>query len=400
MNERSTSGFQTVAAIGTMLVLIALVVPALPWLSYENPEVTSERATLDDRTLAAARITIPVSRGANGTQPEDHLILGEDRYRMGDIATLFDLELPFPAVYSRREFLVTGAQLSQIHPEGKQPTLAVLAAYDDDVEIPLREILAHSELVLPRPSLHESAAVWVELADLLDLLSIAIPVQTLLVDQGIDLPLHPEVATATEISIQQLAAVAGIMLPDSTPEASLSLSEVFSLAAIELPLEEITIPTLHLNLSELNRQARLGWDETTWAQIEGADLAVSEVLEEARVAVPLEPASVQRSALGLLDDYLLRVPGWFSLSLALALTVCMFTLFLPTLGRRWYLWFVAICSLPALIWLPAHIRSQNPAAWGSDILLGSLSLGYWLAWLGVIIIAIGSLGPYLLNRRT
>ena len=382
-----------------MLILMALVVPALPWLSYDNPEVTSERATLDERTLAAARITVPVSRGANGTQPDDHLILGEDRFRMGDIATLFDLELPFSSVYTRREFLVTGTQLAAIHSEGKQPTLAALAAYDEDVEIPLREILAHSELVLPRPSLHESAAVWVELADLLDLLRIAIPVQELLSDLAVELPLTQEMATETEISIQQLAAVAGITLPDSNPEASLNLAQVFSLAEVDLPLEEITLSALRLNLSGLNRQARLGWDEATWAQIEGADLSVFEVLEEARVAVPLEPASVQRSALGLLDDYLLRVPGWFSLSLALALIVCMFTLFLPTLGRRWYLWIAAIGSLPALVWLPAHIRSHNPVAWDSGILFGSLALGYWLAWLGVIIIAIGTLGPHLLNRR-
>lgn len=392
VNDKRSTWSQILAAVGTLLILIALVLPVLPWLQYTDPAIGRERAPLDDRALAEALITVPVSRGANGTQPDDRLILGDADYRMGDIAQLFDLELPFPAVYTRREFQVTAAQLAEIHPEGRQPSLPALAAHGEDVVVPLRAILDHSELALPRPSLHETAAAWVDLADLLDLLSIAIPLQALLDALELSLPLSEERATESEISLAQLAELAGIQWPESTGDIAISLAQLFTLASVPLPLEESSRIALYLNLRELNRLAGLGWDAATWAGVEGADVWIAAVLEEARLAIPQETTRIERSALELLDDYLLREPGWFSLSLVLALLACTFTLFLPALGRGWFLWLAALCTAPALIWLPAHIHAQNPLAWNTNRLISSLAAGYWLAWLGVILVTIDTIG--------
>ena len=145
MTDQRAHWANYIAAFGALLLLITLVLPSLPWLSYTNPDVGEERAPLDERALAEAIITVPVQRGANGTEPDAQLTLGDASYSMGDIAALFDLELPLPSVYTRREFRVTVAQLAGIHPEGRAPSLVALAAYDADVEIPLQEILVNSE---------------------------------------------------------------------------------------------------------------------------------------------------------------------------------------------------------------------------------------------------------------
>lgn len=398
MNEEPTSRFQIMAVLGTLLILVSLVLPVLPWLQYADPGIGLERAPLDDRALAEALVTVPVSRGANGTQPDDRLALGDASYRMGDIAQLFDLELPLPPVYTRREFLVTTAQLASLQPDGRQADLSALAAYDDDVVVPLRAILDYSELVLPRPSLHETAAVWVDLADLLDLLSIAIPLQPLLTAFELSLPLSEEMAAESEIPLEQLAELAAIQLPEPSEETRISLRQILSLASVGLPLQESDTPTLYLNLRELNRQAGLSWDAATWAGIEGADLLISAVLEEARVSIPRKATHIERSALELLDDYLLRAPGWFSLSLLLALLASTFTLFMPALGRGWYPWVAALATVPALVWLPAHIHAENPLAWNTNNLVSSLAPGYWLAWLGIILVAIGAISRRMQNR--
>ena len=375
-----------IAAFGALLLLITLVLPSLPWLSYTNPDVGEERAPLDERALAEAIITVPVQRGANSTEPDAQLTLGNASYSMGDIAALFDLELPLPSVYTRREFRVTVAQLAGIHPEGRAPSLVALAAYDADVEIPLQEILVNSELALPRPALHESAAVLVDLADLLELLSVEIAASELFAAAGVEAPLTQAIAEETEIPLTMLADLAGIELPAQTPEASLSLATLIAIAEINAPLAEVADLSLNLPLMDLSRRTRLGWNQVDWAGITGAELPVALLLEEARVDVPLEPASVRRSALGLLDDYLLRAPGAFSLSLALALFVCLATFLLPAFGRRWRVWLAALGALPALLWLPNHISTQNPMAWDANSLFGSLAPGYWLAWLAVLVI--------------
>ena len=400
MSDERSRRANSIAAFGALLLLIALVLPGLPWLSYANPDVGEERAPLDERALAEAIITVPIQRGANGTEPDALLMLGDASYRMGDIAALFDLELPMPSVYTRREFRVTVAQLTGIHPDGRAPSLTALAAYDDDVEVPLQDILVHSELALPRPALHESAAVLVDLADLLDLLSVEIAASELLATAGVELPLTQAIAEEAEISLIALADLAGIALPAETPEAALSLSTLLAIAEIVAPLAEVADLSLNLPLADLSRRARLGWDVVDWAGIAGADLRVASLLEEARVDVPLEPATVQRSALGLLDDYLLRAPGVFSISLTLAFFVCLATFLLPAFGRRWRIWLAALGALPALVWLPTYISAQNPMAWDANSLFGSLAPGYWLAWLAVLVIGASALWQRYATRST
>ena len=293
------------ASVCAFILLLTLYLPGLDWLQYQDPAVADELAPLDERALAAAIITIPVQRGANGTQPEETAPLGDGQYRMGDIAALFDIELPMHSVFTRREFRVTGAQLAAIHPQARAPTLAELAEYDEDVEIPLRELLAHSELQLPRPALHESADTLIELDDLLDL------------------------------------------------------------------LEE-----------------------------ESGALPVAELLAEARLDAPDAPIPVRRGALELLDDYLLRAPSAFSISLALTLVLCVVIFLFAAFGQGWHLWLPGAAALVSLIWLPFQLRAENPAAWQAEELLASLAPGYWLAALASLAIVAISLRDLLISRRS
>ncbi len=374
------------AALGVLLLLVTLILPPLTWLNYDNPLVGDARANLNDRALANAQITIPVRRGSSGTQATDALQLAEYHYRLGDIAALFDLELPLPGVYTRREFQVTPRQLSEIPPANETPPYRALITYEEDIEVPLRDLLSESELFLPRPALHESAGASLELADLLDLLGIAIPVADLLAKTDSTLPLTEENAGESEITLAELANLAGVDLPSEAAETLINLATLFPIAAIDLPLE--TLPGQHLNLplSELVKLGKLDWTEETWATIAGLDLSVANLLEEARIAVPLEPATVRRSALGLLDDYLLRTPHAYALSLTLALFTTLLTLLLPVFGRRWRFWPAILCGLLTLIWLPFLLRAENAEFWGIETILRNLAPGYWLAWLAMLII--------------